>query len=223
MKPNIEIFTEGASPWYDSQGLCVDNLEEILTFCQKEGYFPLFIPTLADVLGSEIKDHISRLRDYSSSLLLETCSAPSTRVIGKTDAGKKIVVYAHIPITPITYPNLSKFKKTKSEAIILERKEFKELVAQDGRTDSENNRLVYVLDESEIRRSKKINHLDKHHQCDINPDSNEDSFRRLAPPFFGSEDRARRFIKSIQETESEITYPKSSYCKNGLSFFQPNI
>ena len=118
-----------------------DALETNLQNCQDEGFRPAYMPELAE---ARIKGKVSWNLEFDTA---------STKATGKTKQGNTVVVYAHIP-TSLTTPQGIRLAKAQGEglngvihgAALFPQEEFQSLVDQDGRTDAQGNRLVWIVD-----------------------------------------------------------------------------
>ncbi|MDP1693969.1 MAG: hypothetical protein Q8L34_00335 [Candidatus Woesearchaeota archaeon] len=123
-------------PPRETKTFCELLIEQALEKCQAEGYQAQFMPQLVD---ERIMGKLPWDKGYS---------APSIRATGRTKQGNAVVVYAHIPTSLATSEGIRQAAGVVTNTDHLLKDESQQLVDQDGLTDSQGNRLVWVIDYS---------------------------------------------------------------------------
>lgn len=130
-----------------------------------------------------------------SNLWHHTISTPSIRATGKTKAGSRVVVYAHVPNYLGKHETLGEIVRKDKDASLLPlpEKEFQRLVDLDGLIDDKSIRRVWVIDYGKFRNARRdVVALDEalEHPHTI--------------PFLGGEEIARAYFIAQKEVYREF-------------------
>ncbi|MDP1694163.1 MAG: hypothetical protein Q8L34_01350 [Candidatus Woesearchaeota archaeon] len=175
-KETMKIFNERGIP-----------IEQALENCLNANYRPLFMPHLAD---ARINGQIPWDQ--------KGISTPSIRITGQTKQGSQVVVYVHTPTSLATPEGIKAAKQRglsgwQDGAARFPQEEFQSLVNQDGKTDVQSNRLIWVVDYNSLQKAPygPIFYLD----ALVHPHT---------IPFLGGQERAELYLAALQKAEGPV-------------------
>lgn len=181
-----------------------DSAAEALENCRVEGYEELFMPQLID----------TRIEALEHARIWEKwwCS-PSIKVTGRTLKGESKVVYAHIQNYLTTTCNIEDAVKNGlvNGAAKIPQKEFQRLCDLDGSEDELENRLVWVIDHTELMNWPSgfygIDNPTKEHKRKFEGKIGNKEMIAInhpsIPPFLGGEIRAKKYLEKHKKIRGE--------------------
>ncbi len=191
-------------------------ISDALSVTHRAGYSPLFIPELAELKAQNFRDsHLweEPYRNITSSPVTRSIPyiTPSIKAVGRTKAGNRVLVYAHIPST-CNNPDFLEYIISQDSGIskregrllingsgIMPPEEFYDLLEKEDGTN------VFVLDWN--KTIVDIQRFGAHAQMGFSrPNLDEVLEHPIILPFFGSTATAKRYLK-VHRREYKKVFP----------------
>lgn len=170
------------------------NCAYALSSCYRAGYTPMSMIHFIDERLALPKNHpLWQFKKYSTA---------SIRAAGLTKAGKKAIVYAHIPNYATNSENfrhqIKKEKFTQDGALIIPKKEFYNLLGM------EDNKTVFVMDEKKIKKS-----WNPHGACGADSSALQGSLEFKC--FMGGEERKTSYLDRQKQFFGDLSVSIDSH------------